>query len=444
MKSQSNREEVKSFMVSPVQLNETNDGLTRDGKPFFYFADTVWSVFSNAAVEEWKEYLEYRRLQNFNAVQISILPVLHDASGTYTGLSPFHPDEQGQWDFHRIHDAFFDQAEQMVDMACQMGFVPVLVILWNNYVPGTWANSQVPEYSMPKDAVRPYTEYVARRFAPYHPIYFVSGDTKFENEEIVDYFMISLTALKALSPHALAAMHVIGQFHELPQRIIESEHLDLYIYQAGHVLESQQDNYLLAEQFLNKPIKRPIINSEPPYEGHGHGNRYGRFEAFDIRKAFWQSVLSGAKAGFAYGAHGVWGWHKEGADFTSESWSKMPFDWRYALRMPGAWDASYSQWLYTSHRLAKLNPANELLLSEYEDIRMAADPDHALIAIYVPYSQDVKLKVHWGEYHFIMIDLTSRNVLQPTVLAVEEHTLLRKCPFNTDVLIIGIKKKTKV
>jgi hypothetical protein len=70
-------------------------------------------------------------------------------------------------------------------------------------------------------------------------------------------------------------MHVISQYHELPQAFIDSDELDLYIYQAGHGLKNQSDNYRLAQQFLDKPVKRPIINSEPPYEGHGHGNLYG-------------------------------------------------------------------------------------------------------------------------------------------------------------------------
>jgi hypothetical protein len=56
-----------------------------------------------------------------------VLPVLHDASGTYTGLYPFQLLASGKWDFYKVNPEFFDKAEQMVNMACDRGFVPVLV-----------------------------------------------------------------------------------------------------------------------------------------------------------------------------------------------------------------------------------------------------------------------------------------------------------------------------
>ena len=426
--------------MGKITISENREYFLRDGKPFFYFADTVWSVFSNATIEEWEEYLIYRRTQNFNAVQISVLPVLHDASNTYTGIYPFHPSSEGNWDFYRINDEFFDKAEKMVQMACDKGMVPVLVVLWNNYVPGTWANKKVPQYGIPKDAVKPYTEYVVRRFDKYNPMYFISGDTRFENEEIVEYYLITLNTLKSLAPHALTAMHITSRFHELPEAIVNSDQLDFYIYQAGHHLEYQQDNYRTAQHFLEKPVKRPVLNAEPPYEGHGHGNRYGRFNEFDIRKAFWFSVLGGAKAGFTYGAHGVWSWHKRGAEFTSEEWSKIPFEWRYSLRLPGAWEAAYSKWIFENYQLYDIVPGQQYLLTGYEDIRMAVSPDLQKAAIYVPYSNDVGVRLDANEYDFIMIDLASRNVLRPEVEAKGGTATVKMCDFNTDVLIIATKR----
>jgi hypothetical protein len=427
--------------MKKIGINDSRDGLVLNGKPFFYFADTVWSVFSNATLEEWEEYLDYRSQQQFNFLQISVLPVLHDASGTYTCLYPFQLLASGKWDFYKVNPEFFDKAEQMVKMACDRGFVPVLVVLWNNYVPGTWANLRVPEYGMPIDAVKSYTEYVAERFQKYNPIYFISGDTKFENEEIIKYYQISLSALKTAAPDALTAMHVISQYHELPQAFIDSDELDLYIYQAGHGLKTQSDNYRLAQQFLDKPVKRPIINSEPPYEGHGHGNLYGRFHAFDIRKAFWFSVLGGAKAGFTYGAHGVWSWHKKGAEFTSEKWSKVPFDWRSSLRLKGAWDVSFSKWLLETYQLFDIQPAAEYLLTDYEDIRMAASPGLETLVIYAPYSNDVEVKWDGTDYDFVVIDLETRNVMKPQVDFAQGSFIVRMSEHNSDVLIIGRKKK---
>ena len=58
--------------MANLTVAETNDYLLKDGKPFFYLADTVWAAFANLSVERWEAYLRYRRAQGFNAIQISI------------------------------------------------------------------------------------------------------------------------------------------------------------------------------------------------------------------------------------------------------------------------------------------------------------------------------------------------------------------------------------
>ena len=80
-------------------------------------------------LEEWSRYLAVRRAQNFNVLQISILPITHDRSVPPTEVPPFelHPD--GRWDFSRLNEAYFDKAETMVGMAVEAGFLPVLTVL---------------------------------------------------------------------------------------------------------------------------------------------------------------------------------------------------------------------------------------------------------------------------------------------------------------------------
>jgi hypothetical protein len=426
--------------MSKVTVSVNKQYLVKDGKPFFYLADTVWSVFSNATIEEWETYLNYRKMQNYNTLQISILPLFHDASSTYTGEYPFVTDEKGAWDFFQPNPLFFEKAEKMVSMAYEKGFVLTLVILWNNFVPGAWANQIASAYTMPKAAVQPFTEFVVRLFMPYDPIYFISGDTRFENEEIIAYYQIVLDTVKSLAPDALTALHVVGDYHELPQQFMDSEQLDLYIYQSGHNLEDQHLTYGLAEAFLAKAIQRPIINSEPCYEGHGHGNRYGRFGAFDLRKAFWSSMLAGAKAGFTYGAHGIWSWHKKGAEFNNSGWSKVPLDWQSALRLQGAWDVGFSAWVFEQYGLYALNPAQHLLITPYPDIRVAASEGFDKIVIYIPYNNDVKLDLNMSEYDFVFIELEKRNILKLDIIVEADITGITMSDFNADVVVIANKR----
>ena len=100
----------------------------------FYLADTVWAAFANATLEEWEEYLEYRKMQNFNVLQISILPLIHDSSDSNIGLMPFEMYENGNFDFYRINDAYFERAKIMVDMAVKRGFIPGCFFCFASFV----------------------------------------------------------------------------------------------------------------------------------------------------------------------------------------------------------------------------------------------------------------------------------------------------------------------
>lgn len=427
--------------MGTITVSDSKDYFIKEGKPYFYLADTVWSVFSNATEEEWEEYLDYRRSQRFNALQISVLPIIHDASDTVVGVPPFAVNDAGGWNFYEPQPEFFAKAERMLEAAVSKGFVPALVILWNDFVPGTWANKFVDQakYTMPYDAVKPYTEYVVRRFAKFNPVYFISGDTVFEDETVIDYYALVLDTVKELAPDALTALHPASNFHRLPDRLMESPNLDFYIYQSGHNLEDQYNTYELAQAFLAKPVRRPVLNSEPCYEGHGHGNRFGRFGAFDLRRAFWSSVLAGAKAGFTYGAHGIWSWHRRGARFTNENWSKLPLDWKTALRLEGAWDVGYAAWLFGQYGMHRLNPAQQLLASPFADIRVGAAEDRSLLAVYTPYSNDVRLTADLTGYDVTVIELEGGRIIRPDITVSGGESKVHMVEFNSDVLLVAVK-----
>ena len=71
-----------------MSLTIENNILMKNGKPFFYLADTCWSAFTNIKDNDWDYYLDYRKSQGFNTLQINILPQW-DASATDLCYEPF-------------------------------------------------------------------------------------------------------------------------------------------------------------------------------------------------------------------------------------------------------------------------------------------------------------------------------------------------------------------
>lgn len=419
-----------------IKISDTRDYFLKDGKKFFYLADTCWSAFTNISYEEWRYYLDYRKMQGFNAIQMNILPQW-DRSESDCYIDPFEVLHDGGWNFTRRNEKYFNRVEEMLEMAIERDFTPALVVLWCNYVKGTWGSRIDPSKVIPRDTLESYVSYVVERYKRFDPIFIVSGDTNFETDEAKDYYMSALKIIKRFSPDSLTTMHLCGGFWEIPKEFIETDLLDFYMYQSGHNRENQHLAYELAQRFYSMPVKRPIVNGEPCYEGHGYGYRFGRFNNFDVRKAIWQSLLSGAKAGVTYGAHGIWSWHKKGKRFKSEDFSRTPFDRYTALRFPGAFNTSFARWIFERYDLFEIEPRNELLLEDTQEIRVSEDKDR--IVIYIPYSWNIRLNIDANLYDWEAIELETRRVFKPEVKRLEEYSLISMSDFNTDYIIIGIK-----
>lgn len=425
-----------------IELSQDRRTFRRDGRPFFYLADTVWSAFTNATIEEWREYLDIRKTQGFNVLQINILRQW-DASGSEPRLEPFALNEDGTYDYAKRNEAYFDRADEMLRMAVERGFVPALVLLWCNYVPDTWASVFQSGNKMPLEAVEDYVEYAVGRFAKYDPIFFVSGDTNFPTEQANAYYRKALETAKRIAPDCLATLHIQGRLRDLPELFENHADLDFYMYQSGHNSEFQRTSHEIAEHFYRRPITRPVINGEPCYEQMSYSrNVYGRYTAYDVRRSAWQSLLAGGGAGVTYGAHGIWSWHRKGAAFgivEGEGFDN-PYAWRDAVKFEGAWDYSFARHLFEQYKLIGSRPATDLVLNRTPEIRAART--EGTIAIYVPVNTEIRLAegLDVEAYAWTTIDLERRRFAVTDISQRNGLNVLPMHDFESDVAIIGTLK----
>jgi len=418
--------------MNRLTVAASHDRFLRDGKPFFYLADTCWSAFTNAEPSAWEQYLDRRAAQGFNAVQITVLPQW-DRTPVEFSPAPFHTDGDGKPDYGRPEDAYFEKAARMLDSARERGFLPALVVLWCDRIRDTWACKKLPANEMPLEAIEPFVRYLARVFGRFDPMWLVSGDTDMESPETVRRYLIALRAVKSATPSCLTTLHLQPQA-DLPDEIVQAPELDFYMYQSGHGVD-QSTAYLLAQKFSTRRAKRPVVNGEPCYDGHGFGNTYGRFSSFHVRKAFWQSLLSGAKAGVAYGAHGLWNWHSRGLPFGSSDFSGLPFPWHEALQLPGATDAGYARWIFESFGLVEAEPLDSPLLSP--DIRFAASPTGNLFVAYAPFPADIPLGRDLSRHESFLVNLAERSIVRPVLRHGARGTTLALPDCNADILLVA-------
>ncbi len=417
-----------------LQISDNKKNILKDGAPFFYLADTCWSAFTNITDEEWDFYLYKRKAQGFNTIQINILPQW-DASVTDLDYKPFVENDP-----HRLNDAYFAHARNMCETAKREGFELALVVLWSNYVPGTWASKMFPGGILPFDCLENYVRKVHETFTDLEPLYIISGDTDFPEEETTRYYVHVGQILREFAPDCLFTTHIKGRYSEIPKELYTM--LDLCFYQSGHNAKDLSMPYALSETMQEKYPGKPLINSEPCYEQMGYsGNMYGRWARRDVRRAAWVSVLSGACAGITYGAAGIYSWHKVKKGFHTllgEGFD-MPKSWEEAMAFPGAWDYGYLKMLLEELNAYALVPKQELLENGTGDIRVGQAGEHLLL-VYVPSNTKVRLASDLSGWDIRALGLAERFAAYVDVEIKEGKTVVGMHPFEEDALIVARKR----
>ena len=176
--------------LGKLTVNGRQDGFLCEGKPFFWFADTCWSAFTSIAEDDWNYYLTRRAEQGMNVLQINTLPQW-DRCCPDLGIWPYASEDGVHFDWSRPNQAYWDRAAAMCRAAVEHGIRPALVLMWCNYVPGTWG-AKIAERCgaevMPREEVRVHVARVVENLGEFNPVYVVTGDTDFAGDEAIAYY----------------------------------------------------------------------------------------------------------------------------------------------------------------------------------------------------------------------------------------------------------------
>jgi hypothetical protein len=288
---------------------------------------------------------------------------------------------------------------------------------------------------MPPDARSAYLRLVIETFGDLEPVFIVGGDDLYDVPEANAIYIEAADLLRAACPRSLLTTHTAPRA-ALPDAI--AERLDFYLHQTGHNIECQELPWTQPGDYVRRVPRKPLINSEPPYELHGIVGGNGRWRREDVRRASWASVLSGASAGIGYGAHGIWMWATTSGSFTAAATSLPPFSWAETLTLPGALDVSLMGHLMRQHAMHRLEPAQDLLDPVADPaFRLAADPDRDIVALYLPYPLAVGIRLDLGGYRVSAWDLHERAPLVVDATIEDGGTRLAQLFSVSDQLVIA-------
>jgi len=320
------------------------------GAPFFYLGDTAWCIFTRPTHEEVDWYLTDRAAKGFTVIQGVFL--------IWDGLR--RPNPLGQTllvdgNAAKINEAFFENADYIVNKAESLGMYVLILPLWAKTFLGR------EPYLFDETTAYNYGKFIAARYRNRPVIWMLGGDRPGKGVEEVTRAMARGLA-DGDGGAAMVSYHPTGRqsssmwFHNEPW-------LNFNSIQSGH--SSQNRNYeLVANDYQLKPAK-PVIDAEAGYENITDGLRQAtpdakRLGAWDVRRYGYLSVFAGA-AGFAYGCGELYEFWTKGMQDTR--WmAGLP--WQESMQLPGASQMKYVRTLIESRPMLPRIPDQSMLVSD--------------------------------------------------------------------------------
>lgn len=308
------------------------------GRPFLYNADTAWMILLKLTEQEAGEYLDVRRQQRFNTIQIMLTGV--PGMANRAGRRPFGEHN----DFARPDEDYFAHAERVLTLAESKGLLVAAAPLWVSCCRDGWGGEDkngrpgAMRVNGPEQC-RAFGQYLGTRFGRFKNLMWILGgdnDPHGDREHIRELVL----GLKAAAPRQMLTYHAASS-HSSTDVWPEDAWLDVvmvYTYFRGFDKawnKQQPDVYEVSWAEYDKKPVRPFFLGESTYEGE-HGE-WG--SALQARKQAYWCVLGGG-TGNAYG---------------SPNWN-MPANWREVLKLPGAASLSHFYDLFTSRKWHLLIP----------------------------------------------------------------------------------------
>lgn len=371
---------------------------TADGKPFFWLGDTGWLLFVKCTREDAVFYLDTRKQQGFNVVQVMVLHDFNNTKNVYGdwALNDFdvsRPATTTGADFRNAEQYdYWDHVDFIIDEAAKRGIYMALVPTWGSNVKSGKINEQQAEA---------YAKFLAKRYRNKSNIIWLNGGDINGKEGYAVWEKLGST-IKNFDPNHLMTFHPRGRtsstdwFHQ-------SLWLDFNMFQSGHKSYAQdtsskerrhfgEDNWKYVEEdYVMDPVK-PTLDGEPSYEDipYGlHDTLTGYWRAPDIRRYAYWSVLAGG-AGFTYGHNSVMQYYMPGD--TGISFFPQQ-DWKKGIKAEAAEQMRHLKKLIGSYSYFDREPAQALIRQngeKYDRIQAAKGKSYAFFYTYTGRNLDIE------------------------------------------------------
>jgi Protein of unknown function (DUF4038)/Putative collagen-binding domain of a collagenase len=355
------------------------------GDPFFWMADTAWSMPINLTREEVDEYLDKRVAQGFTVIQT--VAIFNQAGGP-------GPNRYGDWPYGPsglseplVTDGadprdpqqydYWDHLDFIISEANARGLRVALVPVW--------ADRQVGSL-LTKSNAQAFGTFIGARFHDRRVIWVLGGDHSAEGEQAIWRNLargIAIGATRTENYNIFLMTYHPYADDSSSTYFGDDRWLSFDMLQGGHCLRYDKRRDLIAATYNSSPT-RPFLDGEPLYAAHPYcwdDPPDGYSESIDVRRDEYWAAFSGA-AGVTYGDHTVWQFL--GATDHPAAMGAVG-NWREAMDDEAAWQMQYLVKLMDSHPWWKGVPDNDILTDQPRDgaaqlqAIVASDKSYAMV-----------------------------------------------------------------
>ena len=306
-----------------LEINKEKRYLIKDGRFFPYLADTAWTLLQRLMREEICFYLDKRKKQGFNAIQVSAISELDGAKKeNREGNCPFFNGNP-----EKPNPEFFSLVAFLADECEKRDIALVLLPTWGDKFNKKWGTG--PEIFTPSNAAV-YGKYIANVIGKRdNIIWMLGGDRPIEtpiHRRIIDEMARGIREGEAV--YHLITYHPSGEASST-DFLADAPYMDFHSLQSSHSF----GGYKSADMVISsiKKTSAPVLDAECFYEDFpiGFNTDWGyRFTPKDIRKRIYSNMIAGA-LGHTYGHQSVW-------CFNDEPDDEYLYSWKQALDRPAA------------------------------------------------------------------------------------------------------------
>lgn len=355
-----------------------------DGTPFFYLGCTAWNGAMRSTDGEWATYLKHRRANNYSVIQFVTtqwrgLPPEALEEIAFTGVEPIN-----------VNPVFFQQLDKKVEQINAAGLVAAPIMLW------AWSGKGNPGKDLPVPSAVKLAKYIKARYDAYHVIWNLGGDGVFTGDNEARWKQIGHEVFgDRRANQSMVTLHTAG-FQWYGRAYDGASWLDMISYQTGHTNSANAVRWKTRGPVVSdwKDLTpRPIIDTEPAYEGQGE-----RENDYEVRKSSLWSLFSAPVAGVGYGAWSTWPWLRVGETSYNHGMKEpSKYDWEDGINSKASIQIGRLPAFFNQFEWWRLKPARDVVTSQREGdqvlntISVLTDEDAGVMLVYVPVAQTFEL-----------------------------------------------------